>query len=159
MDIQIRKAVAGDVPAIAGLLRSMGYFAHINAEPVHATEKRVFEHFALCTSDDSHLVLIACSPTGEILGYSAVHWLPYLFLPGLEGYVSELFIKEEYRGQGIGGRLLEVIKSEALKRGCSRLMLVNMRHRESYQRHFYVKQGWEERPEAANFVLYLVQDV
>jgi len=31
-------------------------------------------------------------------------------------------------------------------------MLVNMRHRESYERQFYSKQGWKERAEAANFV-------
>jgi len=34
-------------------------------------------------------------------------------------------------------------------------MLLNMRKRESYQRNFYQKHGWEERPDAANFVLQL----
>ena len=33
--------------------------------------------------------------------------------------------------------------------------LLNIRHRESYRRGFYKKIGWEERPQAANFVLPL----
>jgi GNAT superfamily N-acetyltransferase len=81
-----------------------------------------------------------------------VHWLPYLLLPGPEGYVSELFLRESSRGLGIGGQLIETVKAEALKRNCSRLMLLNLRKRESYKRGFYKKQGWEERQEAVNFI-------
>jgi hypothetical protein len=47
------------------------------------------------------------------------------------------------------------VKEEAKSRGCSRLSLLNMRDRESYQRAFYAKDGWEERTDAANFVFDL----
>ena len=157
MEFQIREAKAADAPALAELLRSLGLFAHVNAETPEATEVRVHKHLALCLADDSHLILVAKFPAGEIAGYCAVHWLPYLILAGPEGYVSELFIDEKFRGQGIGAQLLEAIQAEARKRGCSRLMLLNMRKRESYQRQFYSKHGWEERPDAANFVLPLIQ--
>ena len=120
------------------------------------TEPRILKHLAACTADDSHLVLVAQVSTGEVAGYCAVHWLPYLILIGTEGYVSELFIKDEFRGQGIGSQLLETIKTEAQKRGCSRLMLINMHKRKSYKRQFYSKQGWEERPDAVNFILQLI---
>ncbi len=116
----------------------------------------MLDHLALCNADDSRLILVAELPSGEVAGYCAVHWLPYLILTGPEGYVSELFIKEEFRGQGVGSQLLETIKAKARDRGCSRLMLLNMRKRESYKRQFYSKQGWEERSEAANFILPLV---
>ena len=56
-------------------------------------------------------------------------------------------------GLGLGGQLLERVKAEARERGCSRLMLLNLRDRESYKRGFYKKQGWQERPEAINFIL------
>ncbi len=91
------------------------------------------------------------------MGYAAVHWLPYLFMPGPEGFVSELFIDDEARGQGIGTKLLESVKQEAQARGCTRLSLINLRDRESYQRGFYAKLGWQERPDAANFILRLKQ--
>ncbi|HMB21312.1 MAG: GNAT family N-acetyltransferase [Chloroflexota bacterium] len=155
MEIQIRKAETTDVPALTDLLRSLGLFAHINAESHQSTEERVGKHLDLCLADDSHLLLVAQTSSGEIAGYCAVHWLPYLILAGPEGYVSELFIHEKFRGQGIGAQLLEAIRAEAQKRGCSRLMLLNMRKRESYQRQFYSKHNWEERPDAANFILPL----
>lgn len=157
MTIQIRRAEAADAPAIADLLRSIGQFAHINAEDASVTRARVGKHLALCTADDSHLILVAETPEGDIAGYGAVHWLPYLIHAGPEGYVSELFVNDAFRGQGIGSQLLEAIKTEALHHGCARLMLLNMRNRESYQRQFYAKQGWQERPDAANFVLYLIE--
>jgi GNAT superfamily N-acetyltransferase len=69
--------------------------------------------------------------------------------------VSELFVHVAAQGRGIGTLLLEEIKREGLERGCSRLSLLNMRNRESYQRGYYRKVGWEERENAANFVLLL----
>jgi len=159
MDIKIRKATDQDAPAIAELLRSLGLFAHINAETPQATREHVSRHLRLCHTDNSHSVFVALDTAGEIVGYCAVHWLPYLLLSGPEGYVSELFLRESSRGLGIGGQLLETIKAEAKERGCSRLMLLNLRDRESYKRGFYKKQGWEERPEAINFLLRMEENL
>ena len=105
--------------------------------------------------DESHTVFVAENQNGEVVGYIAVHWLPYLMLAGSEGYISELFVRESDRGKGVGRKLLEVVNEQAIKRGCTRLMLVNGRNRESYKRGFYQKLGWDERQEVANFVLLL----
>jgi hypothetical protein len=51
--------------------------------------------------------------------------------------------------------LLETVQAEGVRRGSRRLMLLNMRQRESYQRGFYSKLGWEERLQAATFVKML----
>jgi GNAT superfamily N-acetyltransferase len=153
MDLQIRKAINTDAPAIAELLRSLELFAHIQAQPPEVIREQVSRNLSLCNEDDSHSVYVALNPAGGAVGYCAVHWLPYLMFSGPEGYVSELFLRESSRGLGIGGQLLETVKAEAVKRGCSRLMLLNLRQRESYKRAFYKKQGWEERQEAINFIL------
>jgi len=50
---------------------------------------------------------------------------------------------------------LEAVEDAAVSRGCSRMMLVNRKSRESYQRGFHRKLGWEVREEFANFVLRL----
>ncbi|MBN2388148.1 MAG: GNAT family N-acetyltransferase [Anaerolineales bacterium] len=152
MDFAIRLARSGDAPALADLIRELGMFAYLAAEPAQATGVRVAEHLSMCLADDSHLVCVAEDGDGVIAGYVAVHWLPYLILAGPEGYVSELFVRELARGQGLGARLLEAVEVEARRRGCTRLMLLNMRPRESYRRGFYAKRGWQERPEAANFL-------
>jgi ribosomal protein S18 acetylase RimI-like enzyme len=151
----IRPATSADVPAIAAILRGLGWFFHLNAESTAETETRITRHFTKCLSDDSHSVLVAEGAEGAVSGYVAVHWLPYLMLPGPEGYISELFVAESARGAGLGTKLLEAVKDMAIGRGCSRLMLVNRKTRESYQRGFYRKLGWEEREEFANFVLHL----
>ena len=152
----IRPATSADVPAMAAILRGLGWFAHVNDESPARTETRIAEHLRMCLADDSHSVLVAEGAKGAVLGgYVAVHWLPYLMLPGSEGYISELFVVESARGAGLGTKLLEAVKDMAIGRGCSRLMLVNRKTRESYKRGFYRKLGWEERQEFANFVLSL----
>jgi GNAT superfamily N-acetyltransferase len=100
-------------------------------------------------------VYVARAAGKAVLGYVSVHWLPYLIHTGPDGYISELFIRDSARGQGIGARLLETVEAEGIRRGSRRLMLLNMRQRESYQRGFYAKHGWEERLQAATFVKIL----
>jgi len=84
----IRPATPDDVPAIATILRGLGWFSIINDTPAAETETRVRRHLRLCLNDDSHMVLVAEVAGGAVLGYVAVHWLPYLILLGPEGCVS-----------------------------------------------------------------------
>ena len=152
MEVRVRKAVLEDAVAIAQLLKELGWFEYLTHESFADTAARVERHLELCHADNSHSVYVAENPLGEVLGYASVHWLPYLFLKAPEGYLSELFVQAEERGKGVGALLFEAIKTEAIARGCSRLMLVNSRSRESYQRGFYKKLGWEERETVANFI-------
>jgi N-acetylglutamate synthase-like GNAT family acetyltransferase len=154
MSTHIRKAQLQDVAALTELLRSLGWFAYLTSESSEITCERITHHLTLCNADESHSIYVA-EENNEIVGYVAIHWLPYLFLPAPEGYVSELFVRASVRGQGIGTQLLEVVKAEAQERGCSRLMLVNSRSRDSYKHKFYEGQGWKEREEIANFVYVL----
>ncbi len=108
-------------------------------------------------ADDSHVALVAEGGGGSILGYTAMHFLPYLMMPGPEAYVSELFVASSARGQGVGQLLLKHLEELAEERGCCRLMLMTGRDRESYKREFYKKQGWQERPVIANFVRNLME--
>ena len=152
MRIGIRKISVQDAPQLAELLRDIGWFDSFKSEPMEVATRWVRLHIERCLADDSHSIFVAEEPDGTIVGYGSVHWLPYLFLQGPEGYVSELFVRESARGQGVGRELLQQIEADARGRGCTRLSLINLRSRESYMRQFYVKAGWEERPEAANFI-------
>lgn len=151
---RIRTANIDDAAALAGLLRRVGWFSQFEEEPPPESERRVRRHLELALGDNSHSIYVA-EADGRLFGYGAVHWLPTLFLQGPEGYVSELFVDEDRRGQGVGRALLDLIAAEAHGRGCARLLLVNGRERESYRRGFYAKAGWEEHPELALFLLWL----
>ena len=148
----IRKATVGDARELALLLRGIGWFDAFNGGELNALTEQVRARLEQCLVDDSHLVLVAENTDGKIAAYGSVHWLPYLFMPGPEGYVSELFVSAAARGRGIGRELLGAVEKEARVRGCQRLSLTNLRNRESYQRQFYSKAGWRERSEAANFI-------
>ena len=151
-NIIIRPVLESDTASIVEILRSTGWFGHLETGDPIETQCRVQRHIQLCISDNSHSIFVAENAFSSLVGYASVHWLPYLFLTGPEGYISELFVDTDSRGMGIGRKLLEAIRNEAKLRDCSRLMLVTSRTRESYMREFYLKEGWSERKEVANFV-------
>ena len=155
MSIKIRKTKIEDAEGIVEVLQKAGKSVYSMPTPYVATTEKVAAHIKMCNADKSHTIYVAENVDGALVGYVGAHWLPYLFLDGPEGYLSELFVREEYRDQGIGTKLLGTVKSEAKKRSCSRLLLLNSRKRESYQRSFYKRHGWTEREEAANFVYNL----
>jgi GNAT superfamily N-acetyltransferase len=151
----IRKAKVDDARQLALLLREIGWFETFNHGAIDTLAEQVKARLEQCLMDDSHLVLVAENADGKIAAYISAHWLPYLFMSGSEGYVSELFVGATARGRGVGRELLAAIEKEARARGCQRLSLTNLRSRESYKRQFYLKSGWQERGEAANFIRLL----
>jgi GNAT superfamily N-acetyltransferase len=152
MDQSTRKAQLNDSAGIAAVLRSVEYFTHLQEEPLDVTVERVRAALVACLGDECQSVYVFENSTGLISGYVSVHWISFQFLPGPEGYVSELFVLAGARGQGVGKKLLARVKEEGRQRGASRLSLLNLRTRPSYLRGFYSKDGWVERPEAANFI-------
>jgi GNAT superfamily N-acetyltransferase len=131
----------------------------------------VADRIEYCLGEENHTILVAerrpdcaeeegaplhpSAPTQAIvIGYVAVHWFFHL-LRGSDGYVSELFLRPDETGHGVGSRLLDAVYTYAHQRGCIQLILVNRRIRVSYRRYFYAKHGWEEQPEAAFFPLIL----
>ena len=132
IEYSIRPAVLEDAPALAALMRDLGYFHRLEGESAQQTTENVTAELALSLAGEAHTVLVAArSGDGGLLGYASVHWLPCLFLPSPEGYLAELFVSQETRGQGIGRALLDAVVKEARRRGCSRLQLINFRQRES----------------------------
>lgn len=154
--MNIRTARIEDADDLAALLRALDTFQHIQAESPSDTQERVRKQLQHCLSDGSHTMFLAHDGQGKLAGYLSIHWLPYLILRAPEGYVSELFVHPDSRNQGVGKLLLNRAVHESETRGCSRLSLINLRDRESYQHRFYAKQGWKERESAANFI-YSVQ--
>lgn len=154
-NITIRAAQQDDAPEIDDVLRSLGWFAHLDAIAPDESRMRIAREIAeRCSPDSDNSLLVAETETSGIAGYLFVHWLPNLIFGG-EGYISELFVLPDARSQGVGTALLDAAKRLGIARRCQRLTLFNGRERESYQRGFYTKQGWIERDDAALFMYYL----
>jgi GNAT superfamily N-acetyltransferase len=156
MEFSIREGVSADAGGIAEVLRSLDWLARFQQQTEEVTKQQVYEMLLVCFRDDSHAVYVAEEDgSSGILGYGVAHWLPYPVLAGVEGFVSDLFVRADSRGRGVGTALLARIKADAIERRCCRLSLLNARSREAYERGFYRKAGWEERDGMANFVLRL----
>ena len=151
-NITIRPAKLKDAKPIEKILRELKWFDYITEKSSQNTISKIEAHLRFCQKDFCHNVFVA-EKVDQIVGYIAIHWLFYAFLPGPEGYISELFVSEKERGSGIGSLLIEEAKNQAKGKGCSRLMLANNRNRISYEKGFYKKNGFIEREHIANFIL------
>lgn len=154
-ELIIREARGEDASAIATILRSLCWVERMKTEPLTATEQHVARLLEMEIGDACNTVLVAEYPGETVVGYLAVHWFPHL-MRGMDGYISELFVHPDETGKGVGSKLLEVVHAYAVKRGCTRLLLMNRRIRESYRRGFYAKHGWEEVNDGAFFSLNVV---
>ena len=166
-EIVIREICMEDSQAITEIIRALNWSEQISNESAIQTQALVADRIKQCLREDNHTILVAerrpdhsvekgaqsppsASQKGTVVGYVAVHWFFHL-VRGSDGYVSELFLRPDETGHGIGNRLLDEVYTYAHQRDCTQLVLVNRRIRESYRRHFYIKHGWEEQPNSAFF--------
>ncbi len=152
--MKIRKIVNEDAKKLLDLLFATKHFDSFLKDDEDKLLKRTSDNVKSVLNDGSHLMLVA-EEEGKLIGYLSAHFNPYLMFDGPECYITELFIDDEQKGKGVGAKLLEEIKKEANARGCYRMSLINLNYAESYKRNFYIKNGFEERTTAANFIIHM----
>jgi GNAT superfamily N-acetyltransferase len=148
----IREATESDAMGITLVLHDISELKFVAVNSVDQTYALVAKGLATALQSDTSVVLAAVGDDGTIAGYCSVHWVPFLFFTGPEGYISELFVRKRDRSSGVGTALLEEVRRRARQKECSRLSLLNGRDGQAYQRGFYAKRGWHERERMANFV-------
>jgi GNAT superfamily N-acetyltransferase len=153
---EIRPALLGDAEALAATVIAIGGFRAFAGWSQAAIAASVRTNVAATLAGGGSTLLVV-EHAEELIGWAQAHWLHDLFLPGPEGYLTELFLVDAHRGVGIGTELLDRVVAEARERGAYRLTLLNGTERASYARQFYRKRGWQERADVAGFVL-LLQD-
>lgn len=153
--IHIREARVEDAVRMAEILREIGWSERRNALPLEEVSGPIEKLIEQCTSNrEGHTIYVAADGDDSVVGFLNVHWVPFIMLGSLEGYVSDVFVSPSSGGMGVGKALVERVIGEGEKRGCMRLMLTNGKEKLSYKTGFYKKLGWIERPSVANFVYY-----
>lgn len=143
---KIRPLRAADIDTIMQLHRELGWNPAFKADG-----STVRQRLTSLTTEENALLLVA-EFGGQTVGYVHGEIVTYLLFAGREMLISELFVREEARGKGVGKALLATIEAEAAKRKCFRISVMNSRERESYKRGFYPSLGYQERTQVANFV-------
>lgn len=154
-EIRIRIAKTEDAVRMAEILREIGWSEKRNALPLKDVSDPIMKLIEHCNKDkEGHTMLVAVDEGDNVVGFTTVHWVPFVMLGSWEGYVSDVFVSPAASGKGAGSALIEHVMKEGKERGCMRLMLTNGKEKPSYKFGFYKKMGWTERPKVANFVYY-----
>lgn len=116
-DFTLRPATAGDVPTILRCIRGLAEYERLTHACV-ATEDLLLE--SLFGPDPAAHVTLALdgeTPAGFALWFR--NYSTFLARPGI--YLEDLFVFPEFRGRGLGRRLLESLACTAVDRGYGRL--------------------------------------
>ena len=117
MAVQIRPAFINDVPVILEMIRGLAEYEKLS-HLVTATEDLLAQ--SLFGERPAAEVLLAFSgenAAGFVLFFP--NYSTFLARPGI--YLEDLFVKPEFRGEGIGFALLKELAMLAVSRGCARV--------------------------------------
>ena len=153
--LKIRKANNGDAVSMAEILREIGWSERRNSMPLEDVAGPINKLIDQALNDpEGHTIYVVVNEDDKAIGFTNVHWVPFVMLGGIEGYVSDVFVSPAAGGMGAGRMLIDAVMQEGKERDAYRLMLTNGKEKPSYKRGFYSKAGWTERPKVANFVYY-----
>lgn len=140
--IYFRKATNNDIKQISELRKKQ--IQDEGQKPSVNIDKELHQFFRDKMTSGELIEWVAEDVNGNIIATSAIIFMdfpPSFTNPnGKRGYVANMYTADEYRGQGIAGRLIEHLEKEALSRGVKMLFL----HASDLGRKAYVKSGFTE---------------
>ena len=139
-DFFIRQARPGDIPGMCGLLSEL---FSIEADFTPDLEKQARGlSFLIGDKSGSSIVLVA-EKDGSIIGMCSAQTLISTSEGGIVGLLEDLIVKKEYRGRGVGTRLISEIISWCKENNVSRLQLLRDMDNEK-ARDFYISRNWSD---------------
>jgi GNAT superfamily N-acetyltransferase len=135
-NVRILPARSEDVPVILNLIRALGEYERLSHEIV-ATEDGLR---AWLFGERPVAEVILAFVDGAVVGFALFfpNFSTFLGRPGL--YLEDLFVVPEWRGRGIGQRLLRHLAGLAVERGCGRMEWTVLDWNEPARR-FYERLG------------------
>ncbi len=91
----------------------------------------------------SAAVKFTAEENGRVVGRAFLYIIKNDLHPEPYGFMEDLFVEEEFRKQGIGGKLVAAIVEEAKARGCYKLLGTSRLSRPEVH-EFYNKFGFKE---------------
>ncbi|QJW48773.1 GNAT family N-acetyltransferase [bacterium BFN5] len=119
-DVTIRKAVAADIDGMAELL---GVLFAVEMD-FHVDSSRQKQGLAILLKCDDRSCMLVAEFNQLIIGMCSAQLLVSTAEGGLKAIVEDLVVAAEYRGMGVGRRLLAEIEHWACRQGVKRLDLL-----------------------------------
>jgi GNAT superfamily N-acetyltransferase len=138
--VDIRRAIADDVPALLPLVAAYWQFENLEGfEPRSVGAQLV----RLLSSDHLGAGWLALSDERAV-GYLLAVYVFSLEHGGLTAEIDEFFVAPEGRGAGIGRLLLDAAETEFVRAGCRNTSL-QLGRGNATARRFYHRHGYRER--------------
>ena len=117
MTVQLRSATEADVPVIRELIEALAEYERLRDACV-ATDASLR---ATLFGSRPYAEVIIAECDGQVAGFALFfhNYSTFLAQPGL--YLEDLFVKPEFRGRGVGKKLLTHIGALAVQRDCGRV--------------------------------------
>ncbi|MBM7409319.1 GNAT family N-acetyltransferase [Methanococcus maripaludis] len=135
LKINIRPTTVSDVPLIFKFIKELAKYENLENH-VTATEEIIKESlFGKKQYAEALIVEADSKPVGLVLFFH--NFSTFIGNPGI--YIEDLYIKEEFRGMGIGRKIFEYLSNLAKERNCGRIDWVVLDWNPA--RKFYEKMG------------------
>jgi GNAT superfamily N-acetyltransferase len=119
MPIQLRQATPDDAEAIVELINDLADYEDLSHEV--AADPRLLAAHLRPDANPGCEAILAEDGKGRPAGFALFYSDYSTFLTDWGIYLEDLFVREEYRGIGIGHALLSWLAAEAVRRGAVRL--------------------------------------
>ena len=136
---EVRLAAAADWQAFLVLAEALYQELDEERPPVH----RLMELFDDAVVPASSFKLFFAVEGGELCGMLSLAIVPTTQGAGCFGYLDDVFVLEQHRGQGIGAKLMREALNHARKGGCVRVEL-GTRRDNVQARRLYERLGFQE---------------
>ena len=112
-DITIRPVDEKDFPQIVDLFSEFALFEKMPDKMVNSVDRMKAER-------DFFNCFVAVSADNRIIGYVTYFFAYYTWI-GKSLYMDDLYVKPEFRGNGVGTRLIQQVANLAKNSGCHKL--------------------------------------
>ena len=129
MDVIIREAKETDLQLVRKYTVETGWTTVLSENERKQLDKEkwtkhILEGFERLSKRETDRIFVAEDESHTFLGYLWIGEGSNMMTGLKHGYVYDVFVKEEFRGRGIGKMLLEKAESYCRKRGYSRILLM-----------------------------------
>ncbi len=137
--VDLQPVTEAELPALLPLIADYHAFEGVSSTPAgrEAAARTLLDH-----PEFGALWLVRAA--GRIAGYIALCRGFSIEFNGFDAFVDEFYLAPEFRGRGIGSRVLELVRAEARARGINALHLEVARDN-APARRLYALAGFEAR--------------